>query len=264
MSDIRKRINADGSIGYQVRYIDKSTKSGFGYRTFAKAKQAQQFKTIKDLEEGAFSPNLQSDLRVPEAIDMWLEICERVGRDGREPVEPTTLREYSRRAGVICRYRWQKPLQALQPTDVVQFRTWLLENFSRDLARRSLSSFCSALTEMVMQGHLLSNPANGVSIRTSGRYEDDQSEIDIPSDGEVRTLLSAADTMGRKNDFMEKAWARYRPMIYLPIFTGLRMSENRGLPWVCAARSGGAVSSSAGADTLFPQRQRPSRADHRR
>ena len=235
MADIRKRTNADGSVGYQVRFIDKSKKSGFGYKTFLRAKQAQQFKTIKDLEEGSLSPSLSSDLSVPDAIDSWLDICERVGRDGREPVEPTTLYEYTRRAGVMRRYNWQKPLAQLQPTDVVQFRTWLLENVSRDLARRTLSSFGSALTEMVMQGHLLSNPAIGISVRTSGRYEDDQSEIDIPSDEEVRTLLSAVQAMGRKNDFMEKAWERYRPMIYLPIFTGLRMSEVRGLPWSSVA-----------------------------
>ena len=241
MADVRKRIYADGGVGYQVRFIDKSSKSGFRYKTFALAKQAQQFKTIKDLEEGAFSPvlqatsSLQSDFSVLDAIELWLDICGRVGRDGREPVEPTTFAEYARRARVMRRYNWKKPLQGLQPTDVVQFRTWLLEDFSRDLARRTLSSFCSALTEMVMQGHLPSNPASGISIRTSGRYEEDQNEIDIPSDEEVRTLLKATEVMGRKNAFMEKAWARYRPMIYLPIFTGLRMSETRGLAWPCVA-----------------------------
>ena len=37
--------------------------------------------------------------------------------------------------------------------------------------------------------------------------------------------------MGKKNDFMEKCWARYRPMIYLAGFSGMRPSEYRGLPW---------------------------------
>jgi integrase len=37
--------------------------------------------------------------------------------------------------------------------------------------------------------------------------------------------------MGRKNDFMEKCWRRYRPMIYLARFSGMRPSEIRGLAW---------------------------------
>ncbi len=84
---------------------------------------------------------------------------------------------------------------------------------------------------MQIQGKISVDPAANVTIKTGGRYEGDRSVIEIPSDQEVRDILGAADVMGRKNDFMETAWARYRPMIYLMPFTGLRMSENFGLPW---------------------------------
>ena len=47
----------------------------------------------------------------------------------------------------------------------------------------------------------------------------------------MRDIFSAADLMGKKNNFMEKCWARYRPMIYLAGFSGMRPSEYRGLPW---------------------------------
>lgn len=168
---------------------------------------------------------------VSAAIDRWLEICEKIGRDGREKVEPETLKEYRHRAKIMQRYDWNKPLQELVPADIVRFRDWLLENRTRDQARRTFSSFHSVLIEMVHQGHLTHDPAAGISIKSGGRYESEEAEVDIPSDQELRDLLGAADRMGRKNDFMRKCWARYRPMIYLAAFSGMRPSEYRGLPW---------------------------------
>lgn len=230
MADIRRRKNDDGSVGYQVRYIDKSNKSGFGYKTFAKAKQANRFKAVKDLEEASSSPTVQC-MAIHDAIDMWLDICEKTGRDGREPVEQMTLVEYQRRARAMKQYPWTCQLHELLPKNIVAFRQWLLENFTRDMARRTLSSFRSVIIEMKMQGHIHFDPASDITIKTGGRYEDEDSEVEIPSDQEVRDILGAADEMGKKNGFMEIAWARYRPMIYLPVFSGLRLSEERGLPW---------------------------------
>ncbi len=233
MADIRRRQNSDGSIGYQVRYIDKSNKSGFGYKTFTRSKLAQQFKAEKDLEEtGLAAPTaMASDLSVSDSIELWLNICEKIGRDGREPVETMTLIEYQRRAKIMHAYSWNKPVYQLTPTDIVQFRTWLLENYSRDLARRTLSSFSSVLKEMGVQGHMPGNPAIGISIRSSGRSTIHKSDIEIPSDEEIRQILDATQALMSKGPRYHKAWQRYRPMILLQIFTGLRMSELRGLSW---------------------------------
>lgn len=168
---------------------------------------------------------------VPDAVQRWLDICEKIGRDGREKVEPETLKEYRHRGRIMQEYAWDKDIRELEPADVVRFRNWLLENKTRDQARRTLSSFHSVLIEMIHQGHLRHDPAAGISIKSSGRYETDESEVEIPSDQELRDILAAADFMGGKNDFMRKCWARYRPMIYLAAFSGMRPSEYRGLPW---------------------------------
>lgn len=128
------------------------------------------------------------------------------------------------------RYVWTKPIDQLEAPDIVRFRTWLLENVSRDLARRTLSSFHSVLIEMKQQGIVRGDPAANITIRNDGRYEESR-KIDIPSDTEVRGILNAADILGDANDFMAKTWARYRPMIYLAAFTGMRLSELRGLSW---------------------------------
>lgn len=227
MADIRKRTGMKGTT-YQVRYACPSTKSGYAFKTFSTVKAAKAFiQSGKTLEQGdGHHSDIQS---VPQAVDLWLDICEKVGRDGRETVEPQTLVEYKRRADVIKEYRWTVKLQNIQTRDIVQFRTWLLENKSRDLARRTLSSLHSILIEMKVQGHIDHDPASGVTVRSNGRHE--ATEVEIPTDEEIRAILSATEQLMNKNERERRTWRRYRPMIYLAVFSGLRPSEYRGLTW---------------------------------
>lgn len=229
MSDIRKRRGKKGTT-YQVRYPSSRTKSGYAYATFDTLKEARAFVESGRASRGRAGAD-RSIRTVPQAIQLWLEICEKIGRDGREQVEAETLKEYRHRSRIMLAYEWSKPLQELEPADIVQFRNWLLETRSRDQARRTLSSFHSVLLEMKHQGKLAHDPAAGISIKAGGRYESEDGEVDIPSDQEMRDIYAAADAMGRKNDYMEKCWARHRPMIYLAGFSGMRPSEYRGLPW---------------------------------
>jgi integrase len=227
MSDIRKRVGKNGTT-YQVRYPSKSIKSGYAYATFDTRKEAVAFRE----NIGGLDDHVSTHIKtVPHAVEHWLDICEKIGRDGREKVEPETLKEYRHRGRIMQEYQWPKPLQDLEPADVVHFRNWLLQNKTRDQARRTLSSFHSVLIEMKHQGHVQHDPATGISIKSGGRYEAEDSEVEIPSDQEMRDIFNAANLMGDKNDFMEKCWARYCPMIYLAGFSGMRPSEYRGLPW---------------------------------
>ncbi|MET0105765.1 MAG: site-specific integrase [Sedimenticola sp.] len=260
MADIRKRVGKKGTT-YQVRYPSNAAKSGYAFKTFDTLKAAREFTQ----NIGSLPDEIYTHIKtVPQAVELWLDVCEKIGRDGREKVEPATLEEYRRRGRVIREYSWPKNLQELKPSDVVHFRNWLLHNKSRDLARRTLSSFHSVLIEMKHQGHITDDPASGISIKSGGRYEDDDSEVLIPSDQEMRDILGAADVMGKKNDFARKSWTRYRPMIYLASFSGMRPSEYRGLPWSCvhadkvevkqrADKCGiiGPVKSKAGKRTIF-------------
>src|ERR1700733_15131195 len=117
MSDIRRRTGAKGTT-YQVRYASKASKTGYAYATFETRKEARSFtENLGSLRHSS------STLEVPEAVDRWLEICEKIGRDGRETVEPETLKEYRRRANVMKEYGWQKQIHELETVDVVQFRS---------------------------------------------------------------------------------------------------------------------------------------------
>lgn len=227
MSDIRKRTGKNGTT-YQVRYPTKSTKSGYAFKSFSTAQAARRF-SAERVVEGPGDPGAPNPIKVVDAVSLWLNVCENVGRDGREKVEPQTLVEYRRRAKVICEYRWEKYIHELLPTDVIAFRSWLLENKSRDLSRRCLSSFHSVLLEMMLQGYSRNDPAAGISIKSGGRYEDN--EVEIPSDTEMSDLYGAIDALAAsRHSQICKAWQRYRPMFYLAGFSGMRPSEYRGLP----------------------------------
>jgi hypothetical protein len=74
MSDIRKRVGSKGTT-YQVRYPSKKTKSGYAFSTFNTLKEARAF-----VESGAHkkeSPG--STKKISEAVQHWLDICEKVG-----------------------------------------------------------------------------------------------------------------------------------------------------------------------------------------
>jgi len=260
MANIRKRTGSTGTT-YQVRYPCKTAKSGYAYEKFATLKEARAF--VENL--GSYKPTLRVNAKtVDQSVNLWLGICEKVGRDGREQVEPQTLVEYQRRARIMKEYAWAKDIQELEPPDIVHFRDWLLRHKSRDLARRTLSSFHSVLIEMKRQGYLRDDPAAGITIKSGGRYEDQESEIEIPSDAEMRAIYGAADSLGSKNERMRKCWARYRPMIYLAGFSGMRPSEYRGLAWPHVSKDSvtvrqradktgiiGPVKSRAGKRTIF-------------
>ena len=227
MSDIRKRVGRKGTT-YQVRYPSRNTKSGYAYATFHTMKEARAF-----LESGrAQSSSSVADPSigtVSQAVDRWLEICEKEGTDGNEPVTAYTLKNYRYYAQFMKSYPWPKKLVELSSPDIVQFRSWLLTNCpSRYVARKTLTYFHSALHEMALRGHVTSNVAAGVTVSSSSRY---RQPVTPPTLEEFQALLIAADRLANsKNRQIARSWERYRPMIYLAGDTGMRPGEYLALP----------------------------------
>lgn len=221
MSDIRKRVGKKGTT-YQVRYPSKATKSGYAYATFETLKAARDFiESGKARSKDCFSGS--EITTVAEAVEKWLQICVREGCDGRDPITRYTEKTYTRRAEVMKQFAWEKPLQELQSPDVVRFRSWLLNHYSRYQAHKVLSSFHSVMKEMTLRGHIASNVAAGISIRAESRYDE---PVTIPTPQEVQALLAAADRLANsKNRQTARTWERYRPMLYLAADTGMRPQE---------------------------------------
>jgi integrase len=226
MSDIRKRTGAKGTT-YQVRYPSQATGSGYAYATFPTRKEAIEFRenAAARTAKSVRTPGIRT---VADGLQKWLDVCEKEGRNGRDPVTTETLKHYQWRVAHINRYEWPRPLRELTTPDVVEFRSWLLRNFSVDVARKLLKSFHSMVLELITRGVLDRDIVVGVSIRSSSRYDE---PVIIPTEGEVLELLAAADRLANsKNKQTQRVWERYRPILYLAADTGMRPQEYLVLP----------------------------------
>ena len=226
MSDIRKRTGSKGTT-YQVRYPSKATANGYAYKTFLTLKEAREFR--EDSAARAKSAPLSTEIRtVEQGLQKWLDVCANEGRNGRDPVTAGTMENYEYRAEIIRRYDWQKPLHELTAPDIVEFRSWLLRNHSRAVARKALTSLHSMVRELMTRGILAHDFVSGVTIQNSSRYDE---PVTIPSEADIHALLAAADRLANsKNPKIQRSWRRYRPMLYLAVDSGMRPQEYVALP----------------------------------
>lgn len=219
MADIRKRTGSKG-VTYQVRYPNSGTKSGYAYATFPTRKEALEFRDGSKPQKHSAGSGLRS---VADGVQKWLDICEKEGRNGREPVTRYTLNNYEYRGKIIKAYPWNKELSALTKADIIEFRSWLLERHSRELSHKVLTSFHSMVLELVSRAVITHDIAAGVTISAASRYDE---PVNIPTEREVAALIGAADKLANsKNILLQKTWQRYRPMLYLAVDSGMRPQE---------------------------------------
>ncbi len=108
-------------------------------------------------------------------------------------------------------------------SDIIEFRSWLLERYSRDVAHKVLTSFHSMILEMVSRAVLRHDVAAGVCVRATSRYD---VPVSIPTEKEIQALLSAADRLANSRDKrVQQSWQKYRPMLYLAVDSGMRPQE---------------------------------------
>lgn len=222
MSDIRKRTGASGTT-YQVRYASKAAKGGYAYRTFDTRKEALDF-LDKGLPKHRNNEQKHSGIRsVSQGVKLWLNICEKEGLNGREPVTKYTLANYEYYAKIYDSYSWPKELQELKKADMVEFRSWLLRNHSREVSHKALAYFHSMVLELVSREIVTHDFAAGVSVSSASRYDE---PISIPTEREIDSLLNAADKLANsKNVLLQRTWQRYRPILYLAVDSGMRPQE---------------------------------------
>lgn len=218
MSDIRKRTGKKGTT-YQVRYADNSSQTGYSYASFRTLKEAKAYSH----DSKSWISKAKTEKTVPEAIDIWLNICKTEGREGRPPVSPATHQYYSYIAGIMKSYPWSKGISTLTKPDIVNFRSWLISEHGRYLAAKALTYFHGVMAEMASRDPQVTNVASGVSVRKDTRYSE---PVVIPTPKEIEALLKAADDLANsKNLQIAKAWERYRPILYLAIDSGMRPQE---------------------------------------
>lgn len=229
MASVRKRTLPSGEIRWQLDYRDLSG-----------ARRSKQFKT--KAEAVAFETKVRAEIAagthvadsvavtIREAGDFWLQ------RARVEGLEESTVRQYRQHLEHhILPLIGTVKLSRLAQPGVEEFRDRLLETRSRAMTRAVLASLKAILKEAQRRGLVGQNVAMQTQVRQSKR---DREKVEIPSKDEIRSMLNKAAEMwqlarpltsrGREGRAIALPW---RPLILTAIFSGLRLSELRGLTW---------------------------------
>jgi len=225
---VRKRTwtNHKGPDGeaWIATYTDHDGKRRI--RSFEKKQEAVAFhaSVSTELRSGIHVPDSQS-VTVAEAGKLWLTHCEAIG------LERSTLDYYSQHlTRHIIPLIGAVKLSRLTVPMVRGFEDKLREDRSPAMVRKVRISLGALLSDAQERGLV---GQNVVHARTRSRRSKDaraaarqqhkiQAGIDYPVPPEVRTLIAALGTDNRNGA---------RAVMMTAIFTGLRISELRGLRW---------------------------------
>lgn len=147
---------------------------------------------------------------VETAAQVWLRRCEADG------LERSTLKSYREHVILhILPRLGDRDLSTMRTRDVHEFRDELLVALSKSMSKKVLASFKAIVSEAVSREYIQNDFARAVKIRISSR---DVPRKRIPSKEELRLLL-------------ERCPDKDRALITAAIYTGMRLSELRGLTW---------------------------------
>lgn len=157
----------------------------------------------------------RASISVAEAGENWIE---RATLDGRERGTIAQYRQHLDRhiAPLLGRVK----LSDLSAPDVAQFELDLQKAGVSDAMRRKvLVSLSSLLREAVRRGHVNRNAAEGARV-SGGKRGKRKLKVgkDIPTPAEISVFVTS----------LPDTW---RPFFLTAVFTGMRLSELRGLRW---------------------------------
>jgi integrase len=234
---VRKRSwnSPDGNPkeSWVVDYVDQTGKRHL--KTFGRKKEADAYHDKAKAAVRSGIHTADESTTVSDAAQLWLTYCR------GEELERATLAAYEQHIKLhIVPYVGRVPLARLSSPMVRQFRDRLrtgclptgesgAEETKRSAAmvKRVMGSLSSILTDAQERGLVAQNVVRNLRTRRRRRKERLAERrakrklkvaIDIPSPEEIRAIIA-------------KLEGRWRPLLLTAIFTGLRSSELRGLPW---------------------------------
>lgn len=222
-----RKVGGKESVGYRVTYKDASGTDRT--KQFPKKREAEAF--AKDQV-----PLIQKRMALPtkaptiaEAADLWLDICENVGRKGKAPVGAHTLRSYKSQVETHIKPECgSRRLDEITPPVANQIRNNFVRKLSRPMAKKIISSLSAIYAEARVHGHVAVNPFDDVTVAVRvGRHRE---QVVIPTKEDIKAIREYLDRKAMTNNrWVAKAWRRWRLLLNLSIFTGMRSSELRGL-----------------------------------
>jgi integrase len=227
---VRKRTwrNRDGSKGqaWIAEYTDHEGKRRL--RTFETKQEAAAYhaSVAGELRSGIHVPDSQS-VTVAEAGKLWLQGCE------ADRLERSTIDAYRQHLERhIVPFIGAVKLSRLTMPMVRAFEDKLALDRSPAMVRKARISLGALLTDAQDRGLIGQNVVHARTRRRRRHGKDADAAarqkgklvvgVDIPSPTEIRTIIAALGD----NDADKR-----RPLILTAIFTGLRISELRGLRW---------------------------------
>ena len=223
---IRKRTWESGGASRTAWVADYADQYGVRrLRTFptnAAARRWWEDEGAASVREGTHTARHASKT-VAEAGAAWLARCERGGEED-EPLERATVREYR---GHLDRYINHPAigigavkLADLDYDDVKAFLLRVRDAGTSAAMVRKIRTSLSALLSDAVEGRLVAKHAIRDGQRNRRRRHKDREarKIEMPTKDQLRAMIEAAD-----DDF--------RPLLVTAIFTGMRISELRGLIW---------------------------------
>ncbi|HEX3919185.1 MAG TPA: tyrosine-type recombinase/integrase [Caulobacteraceae bacterium] len=216
MASIRKRTWTNGKGDHTAWIADYFDQDGERHiKTFStkKAADAWLVSARGEVSRGVHTAESAS-ITVAEAADLWIKTGE------LEKLERSTLRQYRTHADLhIKPLIGGEKLARLSSPAIEAFRDELMKKGSRAMARKVLTSLKSILREAQRRGLVAQNVAQPLKVDVKKR---DQRKItagrDFPSKEEAQAILAGAG-------------GRWRPLLVVAVFTGMRASELRGLTW---------------------------------
>lgn len=222
MATIRKRKLPSGNSVWLAEYRDGAGKRRF--KQFDKRKDADAFLlTVRgEVRDGVHVAASQS-ATISAAADDWLKAVKASGR------EQSTLNQYRQHADLHIRPLIGDVL--LSKFSVPAAREYedklREEGRSAAMVRKIMVSLGSLLADAQERGKVARNVVRERS-RTRRKASDTRAEkrqkgklrvgVDIPTTQEIKAVINAAE-------------GRWRPLLLVAIFAGLRASELRGLKW---------------------------------
>ena len=239
---VRKRTwtKPNGETG-EAWVVDYKSSGKRHLKTFPTRKEAVAFsnKAGVEISEGRHVADSVS-ITVAEAAAIWIKAVE-LGRGDNPPAESGTLRPYrSNLKHHILPAMGKLRLNQLTRANVATFRDHLLAKLSRAMAKKVLTSFKGILSEAEVRGYVVGNVAKSVKIGGKGRHKE---PVGIPSKADVKAIMGRLDEWAT-----DKTWRRWRALIATAIYTGLRASEIRGLPWDAVDLKAGTITVKQRAD----------------
>jgi integrase len=213
MATIKKRILPSGLTRWQAGYVDGAGNRRF--KMFDRKGDAEKWltETRHDLIRGLHTPGSVSPT-VREAGELWLKRCR------EKTLEAMTVKGYVEHCELhIYPFIGARKLSDLTVPACNAFADQLRDaGRSAEMIKRVIRSLGAIFKDARRRG--LSNVAPTVGLELDLPERDDPRPV-IPSKNELQAIIKAATARG----------SRWRTLVLVAIFCGLRASELRGLRW---------------------------------